>query len=99
LIFVDWQNTKKGCEMGASTLSTKLDKFVHITNQTPKGLIEFDFSVGNPTLYVELALPLKQFEEFCVQNQVKFLTKQQLIDVENDKYKWKYGVVGTSNEN
>ncbi len=85
--------------MGACTLQTKLDKFVHITNQTTNGLIEFDFSVGNPTLYVELALPVKQFEEFCRKNQVKFLTKQQLIDVENDKHKWKYGVVGTSEEN
>ncbi len=85
--------------MGACTLQTKLAKFVHITNQTTNGLIEFDFSVGNPTLYVELALPVKQFEEFCRKNQVKFLTKQQLIDLESDKHKWKYGVVGTSEEN
>ena len=38
--------------MGAHTLFNKLDKFVHITNQTSKDLIEFDFSVGNPTMYV-----------------------------------------------
>lgn len=82
--------------MSASTLDTQLDKFVHITNQTHNGLIEFDFSIGKPTMYVELALPIKQFEEFCEKNEVKFLTKQQLIDVENDKHKWKYGVVGTS---
>lgn len=84
--------------MSASVLYTQLDKFVHITNQTQQGLIEFDFSVGNPTLYVELALPVKQFEEFCKKNEVKFLTKQQLIDVKNDKHKWKYGVLGTSKE-
>ncbi len=77
-------------------LETKLDKFVHITNQTKKGLIEFDFSIGVPTMYVELALPIRQFEEFCKSNGVKYLTKQQLIDVENDKCKWKYGVIGTS---
>lgn len=82
--------------MDSATLQTQLDKFVHITNQTKKGLIEFDFSVGDPTMYVELALPVKQFEEFCKNNCVKYLTKQQLIDVKNDKYKWKYGVVGTS---
>lgn len=82
--------------MNCSTLKTQLDKYIHITNQTDKGLVEFDFSVGEPTLYVELALPIEQFEEFCKRNKVKFLTKQQLIDVENDKYKWKYGVLGTS---
>lgn len=76
-------------------LQTKLDKYVHITNQTKSGLIEFDFSVGDPTMYVELALPFKQFEYFCKQNGVKYLTKQQEIDVENDRHKWKYGVVGT----
>jgi len=84
--------------MDSAILQTQLDKFIHITNQTNKGLIEFDFSVGDPTLYVELALPIKQFEEFCKKNSVKFLTKQQLIDVKNDKYKWKYGVVGTSRD-
>jgi len=77
-------------------LQTNLDRFVHITSQTQKGLIEFDFSIGDPTLYVELALPIKQFEEFCRSNGVKYLTKQQLIDVENDKLKWKHGVIGTS---
>lgn len=76
-------------------LKTKLDKFVHITNQTKDGLIEFDFSIGEPTLYVELALPKEQFENFCKINGVKQLTKQQEIDVENDRYKWKYGEVGT----
>lgn len=78
-----------------SELVTKLDKYVHITNQTSSGLIEFDFAVGDPTMYVELALPLKQFENFCRNNGVKYLTKQQEIDVENDRHKWKYGVVGT----
>lgn len=76
-------------------LSTKLDKYVHITKQTDGGLIEFDFAIGDPTLYVELALPKLQFESFCKTNSVKYLTKQQEIDVENDRYKWKYGEVGT----
>lgn len=84
--------------MKTNSLNIQMEKFVHITNQTHNDLIEFDFSVGNPTMYVELALPIKQFEVFCKINNVKFLTKQQLIDVENDKHKWKYGVIGTSTE-
>lgn len=77
-----------------SVLYTEFDKFVHVTNQTSSGLIEFDFSINDPTIYVELALPIKQFEEFCKNNEVKYLTKQQLIDVENDKHKWRYGAIG-----
>ena len=75
-------------------LDTKLDKFVHITRRTNKGLVEFDFSVGDPTMYIELVLPIGQFEEFCHNNEVQMLTTQQMLDVENDKYKWQYGVVG-----
>jgi phenol hydroxylase P0 protein len=79
----------------SNILPTKLDKYVHITNQKDNGLIEFDFSIGSPTLYVELALPITKFKNFCKSNGVKHLTKQQIIDVQNDKYKWKYGEVGT----
>jgi len=70
-------------------------KYVHVTEIKSSGLIEFDFSIGDPCMYVELALPKKQFEEFCKNNTVEHLSRQQEIDVENDKYKWKYGVVGT----
>lgn len=70
-------------------------RFVHVTDVKPNGLVEFDFAIGDPCMYVELALPKKQFEEFCTKNKVKHLTRQQEIDVENDKYKWQYGVIGT----
>jgi len=79
----------------STELMKDLNKYVHITDQKESGLIEFDFSIGDPTMYVELALPLKQFEDFCKNNGVKYLTKQQEIDVENDRHKWKYGEVGT----
>lgn len=69
-------------------------KYVHITEVKPNGLVEFDFSIGDPCMYVELALPKKQFEEFCAKNAVQHLNRQQEIDVENDKHKWKYGVLG-----
>jgi phenol hydroxylase P0 protein len=70
-------------------------KYVHVTDVKANGLVEFDFAIGDPCMYVELALPKKQFEEFCAKNDVKHLTRQQEIDVENDKYKWQYGVIGT----
>lgn len=70
-------------------------KFVHITDTKANGLVEFDFAIGDPCMYVELALPQKQFEQFCSRHQVRYLTKEQEIEVENDKYKWQYGVIGT----
>lgn len=76
-------------------LRIDLKKYVHIRDETTGGIVEFDFSIGDPTMYVELALPKNQFEEFCDNNKVEFLTENQLIDVENDKHKWKYGVPGT----
>lgn len=70
-------------------------KYVHITNVNKDQLIEFDFAIDDPCMYVELALPKKQFDEFCQTNKVIHLTKEEQIAVENDKYKWRYGVIGT----
>lgn len=70
-------------------------KYVHVTDIKSSGLVEFDFSIGDPCMYVELALPKKQFEQFCVKNDVQHLNREQEIAVENDKHKWQYGVVGT----
>ena len=76
-------------------LSPDSKKYVHITKKTDSVLIEFDFSIDDPTMYVELCLPLKQFIQFCENNHVLSLTQQQQVDVENDRYKWRYGQVGT----
>jgi len=78
-----------------SEVSPYKNKYVHVTDVKSSGLVEFDFAIGDPCMYVELALPKKQFDEFCVRNEVQHLTREQEIDVENDKYKWQYGVLGT----
>jgi len=78
-----------------SEVSPFKNKYVHVTDVKSSGLVEFDFAIGDPCMYVELALPKKQFDEFCVRNEVQHLTREQEIDVENDKYKWQYGVLGT----
>ncbi|MGB5792944.1 phenol hydroxylase subunit [Poseidonibacter sp.] len=79
--------------MGELALNQK--KYVHITDVKKNGLVEFDFAVDDPCMYVELALPKKQFDEFCQKNKVTYLTREEEIAVENDKYKWRYGVIGT----
>lgn len=78
-----------------SKVSPFKKKYVHITDIKASGLVEFDFSIGDPCMYVELALPKEQFDKFCMNNSVKHLSREQEIDVENDKYKWQYGTIGT----
>lgn len=71
--------------------STEQAHFVHITGFLRNEFVEFDYSVGTPTLYVELVLPFKQFRQFCIKHSVKELTTEQKHQVELDKLKWRYG--------
>src|ERR1035437_1671437 len=49
-------------------------KFVRITGSLPNGFVEFEFSIGEPEVAVELVMPKAAFDEFCASNQVKLLT-------------------------
>jgi len=48
-------------------------RFVKVTGLNDRGFVEFEFSVGQPELCVELMLPLAAFEEFCVAQNVSRL--------------------------
>lgn len=41
-------------------------KFIRIIEQHANGLVEFEFAVGEPGLFVELLMAQAQFDEFCV---------------------------------
>lgn len=45
-------------------------RYVRICNRRPDGFIEFEFSIGDPELAVELMLPESAFHEFCLANEV-----------------------------
>lgn len=68
--------------------------WVRMTRRRPDGFIEFDFSIGDPDLSVDLILPEPAFEEFCRANRVQHLNEEQgrLIDIEQSK--WRYGQPG-----
>ena len=51
-------------------------KWVRVTELRPSGLISFEFSVGEPEIFVELILPALAFIEFCARNQVVFLPSE-----------------------
>ena len=68
-------------------------KYVRITG-VRGDLIEFDFAIGDPTIYVELMLPHDAFQEFCARNNVRHLTAEEAALVDFDRAKWRYGKPG-----
>lgn len=68
-------------------------RFVRITSRDRPGLVEFNFSIGDPSLYLEMILPDEAFDEFCRSNQVTFLTDEQAEAVAKQQEKWRYGEV------
>lgn len=40
-------------------------KFIRLVAQRADGMVEFEFAVGEPELFVEMLLPRPAFEAFC----------------------------------
>ena len=66
-------------------------RYVRITSRDRPGFVEFNFSIGDPSLYLEMILPVGAFNEFCSSNQVTFLTDEQAEAVAQQQDKWRYG--------
>ena len=45
-------------------------RFIRIVQEHDNGMVEFEFAVGEPGLYVEMVMPRQQFEEFCAMQAV-----------------------------
>lgn len=52
-------------------------RYVRVCEQRSDGFIEFEFSIGDPALCVELMLPENAFHEFCLANDVIVLDPAQ----------------------
>ena len=66
-------------------------RFVRVTGEARGGFVEFQFSIGDPTLYLEMILPPAAFEEFCATNQVVHLTEEEGSHVDADRARWREG--------
>ena len=40
-------------------------RYVRIVEERPDGMVEFEFAVGEPELFVEMMLPRAAFQDFC----------------------------------
>lgn len=69
------------------------DKYVCIRRMRDDGFVEFDFSIGDPGLYVELILPTTAFNEFCNSNGVIFLDGADSAAIEADRKRWREGFI------
>jgi phenol hydroxylase P0 protein len=68
--------------------------YVRITGIRNNKIIEFDFAIGEPEMYVELALPFEAYQEFCANNDVINMTAEEAAAVDYDRMKWRYGKPG-----
>lgn len=68
-----------------------LVKYVRVRSDANARFVEFDFAIGDPSLFVELILPKAAFASFCRTNQVVFMTEAQKQAVDDELEKWRYG--------
>ncbi|WP_028601077.1 phenol hydroxylase subunit [Ottowia thiooxydans] len=45
-------------------------RFIRLIKARADGMVELEFALGEPQLFVELVLPKAQFEQFCKDQQV-----------------------------
>lgn len=69
------------------------DKFVRVRRMRDDGFVEFDFSIADPALYVELILPTTAFNEFCNSNHVTFIDDDRAAAIDADRRRWRQGFV------
>jgi phenol/toluene 2-monooxygenase (NADH) P0/A0 len=75
----------------AANQFNSLKRYVRVRGVINDKFVEFDFAIGDPSLYVELVLPKAAFHAFCEHNQVEMMTSEQSDAVDADMEKWRYG--------
>lgn len=64
-------------------------RFIRVVQEHGNGMVEFEFAVGEPGLFVEMVMPRAQFEDFCAQQGVA-PTRGRLPEHEqgSDAHEW-----------
>ena len=66
-----------------------LQHYVYVTNDKREGFVEFNFSINDPSLFLEMILPDDAFNDFCQKNNVSFLSAEQIKAVEKQHRIWR----------
>ena len=64
---------------------------VRVTNIRNNQFVEFDFSLDDPTIFIELVMPFDMYKAFCKKHNAIELTPEQEAQVDLDTLKWRYG--------
>lgn len=62
--------------------------YVRVTRANHRGYTEFQFSIGDPTLYLEMTLPPAAFAEFCARHDAVHLTPAEARAVDAATRRW-----------
>ena len=66
-------------------------RYVRVTESDHRGNVEFQFSIGDPSLYLEMTLPKPAFDEFCREHHVRVLSEQEGAEVDANERRWRFG--------
>ena len=66
-------------------------RYVRVTNPDHRGFVEFQFSIGDPSLYLEMTLPSAAFLEFCQEHRVRHLSAAEAAAVDDNERRWRHG--------
>ncbi|WP_051298625.1 phenol hydroxylase subunit [Marinobacterium litorale] len=69
----------------------QLTKYVRVRSEEGARFVEFDFAIGDPSLFVELVMPNAAFESFCQTNHVVHMSEEQMQEIDAEMEKWRYG--------
>lgn len=69
----------------------ELVKYVRVRSAEGARFVEFDFAIGDPSLFVELVMPPAAYEQFCQMNKVVHMSEEQMAAIDAEMDKWRYG--------
>ena len=65
-------------------------RYVWATDRDHRGNVRFQFSIGDPSLYLEVILPPAAFDDFCREHQVRVLSGEEGAQVDAKEWRWHY---------
>lgn len=69
-------------------------RYVRFKARRDDGFVEFEFSIGDPRICVELVMREPQYRAFCHTHDVVQLSASEAAALEAEELKWRYGQPG-----
>jgi phenol/toluene 2-monooxygenase (NADH) P0/A0 len=69
-------------------------RYVRFRQQRADGFIEFDFSIGDPRICVELVMREADYRAFCRTHAVEHVSHDDAAALDAEELKWRYGQPG-----